>query len=139
MTEDGSTTPAVPAPKARMSEADERNWAMAAHLSALIAFISIPSLVGPLIVWLLKKDESTFVATHAADALNFNISVLIYTIVGTLAMAFIGVVTLGIGLLLAIPAVFVAFVLWLVFVIQGAMAASRGEPFKYPWTISFVS
>lgn len=126
-------------PKPRMSEADERNWAMAAHLSALIALISIPSLVGPLVVWLLKKDESPFVAAHGVDALNFNISVLIYTIVGSLAMALIGLATLGFGLLLAIPAVFVAFVLWLVFVIQGAMAASRGEQFKYPWTITFVN
>lgn len=139
MTESGSNIPDVSVTKPRMSEADERNWAMAAHLSALIAFISIPSLVGPLVVWLIKKDESPFVAAHAVDALNFNISVLIYTIVGSLAMAFIGLVTLGIGLLLAIPAIFVAFVLWLVFVIQGAMAASRGEQFKYPWTINFVN
>ncbi|HEY5890746.1 MAG TPA: DUF4870 domain-containing protein [Acidimicrobiia bacterium] len=139
MTEDGSNIPDAPLVRPRMSESDERNWAMAAHLSALIAFISIPSLVGPLVVWLIKKDESPLVAAHGADALNFNISVLIYTIVGILALAFIGFVTLGIGLLLAIPAAFVAFVLWLVFVVQGALAASRGEQFKYPWTIHFVN
>jgi uncharacterized protein len=139
MTDEGS--PAVPNPPAerpRMSESDERNWAMAAHLSALVALIGIPSLAGPLVVWLIKKDESAYVAAHSVHALNFNISVLIYTIVGGIAMFILGIVTLGIGFLLAIPAILVAVVLWLAFVIQGALAASRGQGFAYPWTIDFV-
>jgi uncharacterized protein len=137
-------TPAVPQPtpppaRQPMSESDERNWAMAAHLSALVAFLSIPSLVGPLIVWLIKKDDSPYVAAHSVEALNFNISVLLYLIVGTIALSILGFVTLGIGFLLAIPAVFVALILWLVFVIQGAIAASRGQTYRYPATINFVS
>jgi uncharacterized protein len=137
-------TPAVPEPtpppaRRPMSESDERNWAMAAHLSALVALLSIPSLVGPLIVWLIKKDENEFVRAHSVHALNFNISVLLYLIVGTIVLAILGFATLGIGFLLAIPAAFVVLVLWLVFVIQGALAASRGQDFRYPATINFVT
>ncbi len=121
-----------------MTDVDRKNWAMAAHLSALVAIVGIPSLIGPLVVWLMKKDEDEYVAAHSAHALNFNISVLIYTVAGAVALAILGVATLGIGLLLAIPAVIVAFILWLIFVIQGAMAASKGKEFRYPLTIDFV-
>lgn len=121
-----------------MSDADRKNWAMAAHLSALVGFVGIPSLVGPLVVWLAKKDTDAYIAAHSVHALNFNISVLIYTIVGTIAVVIIGIVTLGIGLLLAIPVVVVALIVWVVLVIQGGLAASRGEQFRYPMTIDFV-
>jgi uncharacterized protein len=139
MTDEKSSAAPVPVEKPPMSAADERNWAMAAHLSALVAVVSIPSFVGPLVVWLIKKDESPFVRAHSVDALNFNISVLIYLIVGSMAMVVIGLITFGIALILAIPVIFVAFVIWLILVIQGSMAASRGQDFKYPWTIKFVS
>jgi hypothetical protein len=121
-----------------MSEADRKNWAMAAHLSALIAFVGVPSLIGPLVVWLAKKDSDVYVTAHSVHALNFNISVLIYTIVGSIALGIIGLATLGIGFLLAIPVVIIALVVWLVLVIQGGLAASRGEQFRYPMTIDFV-
>jgi hypothetical protein len=121
-----------------MSDADRKNWAMAAHLSAFVAFIGVPSLVGPLVVWLLKRDTDPYIAAHSVHALNFNISVLIYTIVGSLALGIFGLITLGIGFLLAIPVVIVAFIVWLVLVIQGGIAASSGEQFRYPITIDFV-
>ncbi|MGF1617092.1 MAG: DUF4870 domain-containing protein [Acidimicrobiia bacterium] len=132
---DQSPVPQSPRP---MSDADRKNWAMAAHLSALIAIIGVPSLVGPLVVWLAKKDSDPYVAAHSVHALNFNISVLIYVIVGSVALFIISIVTLGIGFLLAIPAVIIALVIWLVLVIQGGLAASRGEQFRYPLTIDFV-
>jgi uncharacterized Tic20 family protein len=128
----------APQPPSPMSDADRKNWAMAAHLSSLVGFVGIPSLVGPLVVWLAKKDNDAYVAAHSLHALNFNISVLIYTIVGSMALGLFGLITLGIGLLLAIPVVIIAFVVWVVLVIQGGLAASRGEQFRYPMTIDFV-
>lgn len=130
--------PGVPA-RRELSEADQKNWAMAAHLSALIAFVGVPSLVGPLVVWLMKKDESPFIASHSRDALNFNISALIYVVVGSLLFGVIGVLTLGIGFLLAIPAAIIGFIVWLVLVIQASMAASNGREYKYPFTINLIS
>ncbi|MEX0796485.1 MAG: DUF4870 domain-containing protein [Acidimicrobiia bacterium] len=135
MTDEQSPAPQSPRP---MSDADRKNWAMAAHLSALIAFVGIPSLIGPLVVWLVKKDSDAYVTAHSVHALNFNISVLIYTIAGSIALGVIGIATLGIGFLLAIPAVIIALIVWLVLVIQGGLAASRGEQFRYPMTIDFV-
>lgn len=132
-----ATTPPVAAPRP-MTDVDRKNWAMAAHLSALIAIIGIPSLIGPLVVWLIKKDQDEFVRRHSVLALNFNISVLIYVTVASIAMLILGVATFGIGFLLAIPVVIVALILWLVYVIQAAMAASKGQEFKYPLTIDLI-
>ena len=58
---------------------ESRNWATFAHLSAFVMFLGIPSLIGPLVVWLAKKDDP-YVEAQAKEALNFNISMLIYAI-----------------------------------------------------------
>jgi uncharacterized protein len=119
--------------------ADARNWAVAAHLSALVTFLGIPSLVGPLIVWLIKRDEDPYIAEHAREALNFQISVLIYVIAGGV-IAVVGVVaTLGIGLILIIPLVIAAAIAWFVLVIMAAVKASSGERYRYPLTIRLVN
>jgi uncharacterized protein len=113
---------------------DDRNWAVIAHLSALITIIGIPSLVGPLVVWLIKRDQP-FVNEHGREALNFNITILIYVV----ALIIITIVTLGIGVIVVIPVGIVLFILWLVFLIQGAMAASRGQSYRYPLTIRLIT
>ena len=107
---------------------DSRNLAMLAHLSAFITFVGIPSLVGPLVVWLLKKDDP-FVEAQAKNALNFNISFLIYGIVAAIS------VILLVGFV-ALPAVLVT---WFVLVIVASVKAANGEDYRYPFTIQFVS
>jgi uncharacterized protein len=125
-----------PAP---VNPADSRNWGMAGHLSALVTLLGIPSFVGPLVVWLVRRNQDPFAAEHARESLNFNLSVLIYVIVGGIAAVILTVVTVGIGLIVIVPAALVAMILWLVWTIQGAMAASRGEAYRYPVTIRMVS
>jgi len=105
-----------------------RNLATLSHLSAFITFVGIPSLIGPLIMWLVHRDDP-FVEEQARDALNFNISFLIYGV----AAAFSVVLVVG---LIALPVVLVT---WFVLVIVAAMKASRGEDYLYPFTIRFVS
>lgn len=107
---------------------ESQNWATLAHLSALVMFLGVPSLVGPLIVWLAKKEDP-YVEAHAKEALNFNISFLIYAIVAGVS------VVLLIGLL-ALPFVFIA---WFVLVIIGGMKTADGEFYRYPMTIRFVN
>jgi uncharacterized protein len=115
---------------------ESRNWAMGAHLSALIAaFVGGLSLLGPLIVWLIKKDEDAFVAHHAKEALNFNISVLIYMA----AAIVLSIVTLGIGLIVVVPVGILAFLGWLVVTILAAVKASNGEGYRYPVTIRLIN
>lgn len=122
-----------------MSPVEERTWAMAAHLSALVMVIGIPSLVGPLVVWLVKRDHSAFVDDQSKEALNFNLSVLVYAIVGGVIASLLAIVTLGIGIILVVPIVLVAAAAWLVLVIVGAVRASNGEAYRYPLTIRFIS
>ena len=103
---------------------DERLIAMLAHL---ITFVS--SFIGPLIIYLVKKDESAFVADQAKEVLNFHISVLIYVIVGVLSM----LVLIGFVLLPALG-VFV-----LVVTILGAIRAYEGTAYRYQLCIRFIS
>jgi uncharacterized protein len=118
-----------PVPGAAGPSADQRNWAMIAHLSALVMFVGVPSFVGPLVVWLIKREEHPFIAEHGREALNFNISVLIYGVIaGVLVLVLIGIL-----LLIALG------IVWLVLTIQAGLAASRGEAYRYPLTIRFVS
>lgn len=108
---------------------------MAAHLTALAAlFVGLP-FMGPLVVYLVKK-ENPFVRRHAAEALNFNLSVMLYTIV--LAIVTFVLLFVLVGFLL-IPLFVVLFAGWIIFVIVAAVAASRGEEYRYPLTIRFVT
>jgi uncharacterized Tic20 family protein len=117
---------------------DDRNLGLLAHLSAFVTFVGVPSFVGPLVVWLWKREEQPYVGEHAREALNFNLSVLLYTVIGGLLAALLAVVTLGIGLLVIVPVAIALGIAWVVIVIIAGMAASRGEPYRYPVTIRFL-
>ncbi|HEX2029028.1 MAG TPA: DUF4870 domain-containing protein [Nitriliruptorales bacterium] len=118
---------------------DVRNWAMAAHLSTIVAsFVMLPFL-GPLIVWLIKREEHPFIDQHGKEALNFNLSVLLYTVVGTVAAVLVAIVTFGVAMLIVVPLALALGIGWLVVTILAAVRASNGEPYRYPVTIRFVS
>ena len=128
-------TPALPLPTA-----DDRRWAAGAHLVALVlAFVTswaagIAGAVGALGVWLIKRDESTFVAEHAKEALNFNLSMFVYAVV----LVVLTVFTLGLGLLVTVPLGIAIGLVWLIATIAAAVRAYDGRPFRYPITIRFV-
>lgn len=105
-----------------------RNWALAAHLSAFLGAWVALAFLGPLVVWLVKRDDHPFVETHAREALNFNLTVLLYFVVGVV-LAF---VLIGFLLLAALG------VMWLVFTTIAAVRASNGQPYRYPLTIRLV-
>jgi len=108
---------------------NERNWGMACHLAALSGYI-IPLgwVLGPLIVWLLKRDEYPFVHYNGKEAINFQISMLIYAVISAVLVLLL----IGIVLLLIIV------ILHIVCTIVAAIKASNGEYFRYPLTIRFV-
>ena len=109
---------------------DARMWATFAHLAALAGYI-LPAagwILGPLVVWLIKKDEFPFVNEHGKEAMNFQISMFIYSIVaGLLCFVCVGFVLLG--------AVVVADI---VFMILAAIKANQGQHFRYPLTIRLI-
>ena len=119
----------------------ERQWAVAAHLSSLVNLVGIPSPLGPLVVWLLKRDELAFASDAAKASLNFALSVWIYgaafLILGVLLIfseVALGL-TLGILLLLAFCAL---LILNMVFSIVGAIRASEGKTFLYPFNLNLI-
>ncbi len=116
------------APVPTVVSKESRNWATFAHLSAFVMFLGIPSLIGPLVVWLAKKDDP-YVESQAKEALNFNISMLIYAIAAGIS------ILLVIGII-ALPVVFVT---WFVLVIIAAIRSADGEQYRYPFTIRLVS
>lgn len=106
-----------------------RHWALGAHLSAFVGAWFALAFLGPLVVWLLKREDHPFIDMHGKEALNFNLSLLIYLVVAGF------LVIVGIGLLL-LAAIGIA---WLVLVIIAAVKAENGSMYRYPLTIRFVS
>lgn len=124
---------AVAPASATIARDDARGWALAAHLSAPLGLLVALPPVGPLVVYLTRRDDP-FVRRHAAEALNFNISFVLYAIVVvTLALT---VVDVGILLL---PALLLVGVLWIACVAIAAIRAGSGHDHRYPLTIRFVS
>ncbi|MFB0565446.1 MAG: DUF4870 domain-containing protein [Candidatus Aminicenantaceae bacterium] len=114
---------------AKMQANQERTWGMLAHIAALAGFI-VPfgNIIGPLVIWLIKKDESPFVDDQGKESLNFQISITIYCIVAALLI----IIVLGIFILIGLA------ILDIVLIIVAAVKANNGEKFRYPLTIRFV-
>ena len=140
-----SVPPDYAAPPAAASTvvptAEERQWAMFAHLSALLGAILTGAFgggwgcfIGPLVIWLVKRDTMPFVADQGKEALNFNITVAIALVV----LVLLSVMTLGIGLIIAIPLWVVIGIGWLVLTIIAAIKANEGVPYHYPFTLRLI-
>lgn len=104
----------------------ERNWAMLAHLLGLIPFPFF-NVLGPLLVWLIKKNESTFIATHARESANFQVTMLLAFFVSFWLIA----ILIGFFLIVALA------VTNLVLVFMAAVAAKKGDSFRYPFALRF--
>ena len=128
MSEFDNVTAAPPAPSAEPS-AEDKQWGLFAHLSSLSGLI-IPfgNILGPLIIWQVKKDSLPFAADQGKEALNFNITIAIAAIIcGLLTLVLIG--------FLLLPLVGLA---WLIFTIIGAMKANNGEAYRYPFALRLI-
>jgi uncharacterized Tic20 family protein len=120
--------PAVPT-------AEEKNWALAAHVGSFVAAWIALGFLCPLIVMLVKGPSSPFVRRHAVESLNFQISLLIYT-----AAAFLLVlVTFGVGALVIVPLAIIVGIAAIVVIVLATIKASNGEDYRYPLTMRFVS
>ncbi|HEY6943099.1 DUF4870 domain-containing protein [Dokdonella sp.] len=131
----GTATTVPEATQPPVPSNDDRTWALIGHLSAFSAFITgIGCVVGPLVVWLVKRDTLPFAADQAKEALNFNITALI-------AAAALWVVTIGtffIGALLTVPIGLLLFVAWFVLTIVAAVKANEGVAYRYPFALRLV-
>lgn len=113
-----------------LEEREARNWGMACHLAALTGFV-IPfgSVIGPLVVWLMKREESGFVDRQGKEALNFQITMLIAFLV-SLVLVFV-----LIGFLLIAAVV----IFDLIMIIVATIKVSEGQDFRYPVSLRLVT
>lgn len=107
----------------------ERNWAMLCHLSAFAGFFfPFGGIIGPLICWLSRKDESVWVNVNGKNSLNFQLSMLLYIVlVIPLCLIIIG-----------IPIIFLLVTLKVICIIIASVKAAKGELFRYPLLIPFI-
>lgn len=112
-------------------EKQARTWGMMCHLAALSCWVGVPfgNILGPLLVWLIKKDELPIVNEQGKESLNFQISITIY---------FIGAIILAI-LLIGIPLIIALAIAHVVLVIVATVKVSNGEQYSYPFTIKFIN
>jgi len=111
---------------------DERTYALLMHLSLLgHVVLSLIAIVIPIVMWQVKKDTSPFLDDHGREAVNFQISLIVLSIL----LIPIGILTCSAGFFLYIP----LYALAVVGMIQAAMAANRGEFYRYPMTFRFIN
>ena len=109
----------------------ERTYSMFTHLTLLVVhFLPVP-VIPALVMWLIKRDQSPFVDDHGREAINFQLSLLIYALV---LVPLVTVVTCGIGIVLWLA----VWALGIVGMILAAVAAHRGQYYRYPATIRFL-
>ena len=114
--------------KPKLDPGQEKTWAMLCHIASFAYFIPLGHIFGPLIIWLLKKDESELVNDQGKESLNFQLSMTIYLLLALpLVFLFIG-----------IPLLIVLGVLDLILVILAAVSAAQGQAYRYPLSIKFI-
>ncbi|MEY2543843.1 MAG: uncharacterized protein QOE81_1304 [Verrucomicrobiota bacterium] len=108
-----------------------RTWCVLAHATALVGFL-VPvagHIVGPLIVWLAKRQDSPEIDAHGKESMNFQISMLIWNVIaGILCLVLIG-----------IPLLILLHILNIIFVIVATIQASEGKLYRYPLTIRLIN
>jgi hypothetical protein len=125
-------TPAWSAVMNQEVSADEtqRNLAVGCHLLGFLGLVlPLGNILGPLVLWLLKREGNPFVDDQGREAVNFQITVTLAALVSAALM----MVLIGFVLLFALA------VYWLVVTIVAALHASRGEAYRYPLTLRLIS
>ncbi len=114
---------------AYLTDPQERKWSMWAHASALLGIlIPLTNFVGPLLIWLAKKNTLPLATEQAREALNFNLTVVLVAVVGILLWWF------GIGWLVLIP----LGIAWIALTIVAIVATGSGRPYRYPFALRLV-
>jgi uncharacterized Tic20 family protein len=131
MNEPQPTSPPPPPAPASSTSSEIRTWSVLCHASALLGLFLhfFGHLLGPLVVWLIKRDASPEIDANGKESLNFQISMLIYDAIA----AILCIVLIGIPILIAL------WILNTVFVIIASVKTSEGKFYRYPFTIRFLN
>ena len=111
---------------------DDQTWAMLSYILALVA-----SIIAPLVIYLVKMNQSRYVRFHAAQALNMGITAFIESIAILIVGIFLAIATHGFGILLMVLAFLALGIAHLVYLILGAVRSNQGQLFRVPTIICF--
>lgn len=140
MPADPPIPPLAPLGRAHDPDADgsERTYALFIHLAGFLSVTSggfpFLGLIATTILWGIRAADSPFLDDHGREATNFQISLILYYLAGIL----FGILTLGIGLFLAAPALIALWIIAIIAQVRGAIASNKGEFYRYPLCIRFL-
>ncbi len=117
---------------------EDLRWAAAAHLSVLVGLVGIPGLLGPLVLWLIKKGESDFFDAQAKEALNFSLSLSIYIVALVALIVIVSINDSVAGIVLFSLALAALLIAGLILPIVAGVRAANGDSYRYPLTLRLV-
>ena len=117
---------------------EELRWAAAAHLSMLVGLVGIPGLLGPLVIWLIKKGESDFLDAQAKEALNFSLSLAIYIVALVFLIVIVAINESVAAIIVFSLALVATLIAGLVLPIIAGIRAANGQAYAYPLAIRLV-
>lgn len=117
---------------------EDLRWAAAAHLSMLVGLVGIPGLLGPLVIWLIKKGESDFFDAQAKEALNFGLSLAIYLVGLIFLIVMVSINESVAAIVLFSLALVATLVAGLILPIVAGVRAANGDTFHYPLSLRLV-
>ena len=126
---------------ATMSPEDERTWGAISHAGAVVAMVCSAGFLGflaSIVVYAIYKDRGPFVRSHAANSINIQITMFIWLVVLGILTIPVALLTLGLGLVVMLPALAAAFLFAGILHVIGALKAYNGEWWNPPFTPRFV-
>lgn len=117
----------------------DKNYSSITHLSSFAGWVfPFGNVIAPLILWLAKRGESTYIDIHGKAAVNFQLSLMLYCFLLALLIIPLTIFTLGLGLIAVILDIIPVFILIVVAIISASIKATHGEYYNYPFTIEFI-
>lgn len=125
-------------PTAGTEPREDLRWAAAAHLSMLVGLVGIPGLLGPLVLWLIKKGESDFFDAQAKEALNFSISLAIYIIALVSLIVIVSINESAAAIVFFSLALVALLIVGVILPVVAGVRAANGSSYRYPLTLRLV-
>ena len=122
-----------------MISQNDKNYSSITHLSGFAGwFFPFGNILAPLVLWSVKKNESSFIDEHGKAAINFQLSIMLYVFLLAILCIPIAIFTLGIGIIAIIIGIIPAVLLKIALIILASIKANNGEDYTYPFTINFI-
>jgi len=118
---------------------NDKNYSSITHLSSFAGCLfPFGNIIAPLLLWSAKKNESTYIDTHGKAAINFQLSLILYSFLLAMLIIPVTIFTLGLGLIALIIGIIPILIIIIAVIILASIKASNGEYYDYPFTIEFI-